>query len=118
MRTHAVCAPPQMCAFVTFTDRADAEKAAEEMQNKMLVKGTRLRLTWGRPQQQRPDQLEGGGGGGGARYGGGGAGGSSSSAPSTSAGRPQHSTGQVCPQHTLSVDMDVWRMVGVLWQHE
>ncbi|MEW5307120.1 MAG: hypothetical protein WDW36_009536 [Sanguina aurantia] len=83
--------PAKMCAFVTFTDRADAEKAAEEMQNKMLVKGTRLRLTWGRPQQQRPDQLEGGGGGG--RYGGGAAGGSSS-APSTAAGRPQHSTGQ------------------------
>jgi pre-mRNA-splicing factor RBM22/SLT11 len=52
----------KFCAFVTFASREAAEKAVEEMQNKLIVKGARLKLLWGKPQQQRE---EGGGGGAG-----------------------------------------------------
>ncbi|KAF5781779.1 putative transcription factor C3H family [Helianthus annuus] len=38
------------CAFVTYTTREGAEKAAEELSNKLVVKGLRLKLMWGRPQ--------------------------------------------------------------------
>ncbi|GAV74482.1 RRM_1 domain-containing protein [Cephalotus follicularis] len=38
------------CAFVTYTTREGAEKAAEELSNKLVVKGLRLKLTWGKPQ--------------------------------------------------------------------
>lgn len=43
------------CAFVTFSSRADAESAAEKLQNKLIVKGTRLKLMWGRPQERRAE---------------------------------------------------------------
>jgi pre-mRNA-splicing factor RBM22/SLT11 len=43
----------RFCAFVTFTERAAAEKAAEAQHNKLIIKGVRLRLMWGRGQQQR-----------------------------------------------------------------
>ena len=43
------------CAFVTFATRADAESAAEKMQNKLIVKGIRLKLMWGRPQERRAE---------------------------------------------------------------
>ncbi|GER45917.1 pre-mRNA-splicing factor SLT11 [Striga asiatica] len=46
------------CAFVTYTTREGAEKAAEELSNKLVIKGLRLKLLWGRPQSQRPE-LEG-----------------------------------------------------------
>ncbi|KAK9069628.1 hypothetical protein SSX86_011532 [Deinandra increscens subsp. villosa] len=38
------------CAFVTYTTRQGAEKAAEELSNKLVIKGLRLKLMWGRPQ--------------------------------------------------------------------
>ncbi|EYU26947.1 hypothetical protein MIMGU_mgv1a006442mg [Erythranthe guttata] len=41
------------CAFVTYTTREGAEKAAEELVNKMVIKGLRLKLLWGRPQVPR-----------------------------------------------------------------
>nr|KAJ0197231.1 hypothetical protein LSAT_V11C700371940 [Lactuca sativa] len=41
------------CAFVTYTTREGAEKAAEELSNKLVVNGLRLKLMWGRPQVQR-----------------------------------------------------------------
>ncbi|GMH41395.1 hypothetical protein BSKO_09305 [Bryopsis sp. KO-2023] len=43
------------CAFVTYTTRQAAEKAAEEMANRLIVKGHRCKLMWGRPQQPRPE---------------------------------------------------------------
>mmetsp|Transcript_8828 Transcript_8828/g.23757 ORF Transcript_8828/g.23757 Transcript_8828/m.23757 type:complete len:581 (-) Transcript_8828:638-2380(-) len=39
------------CAFITYTSRAAAEKAAKELYGKLIIKGTRLRLSWGKPQQ-------------------------------------------------------------------
>ncbi|ESQ51468.1 hypothetical protein EUTSA_v10016591mg [Eutrema salsugineum] len=50
------------CAFVTYTTREGAEKAAEELSNKLVVNGQRLKLTWGRPQVPKTDP-EGGSGG-------------------------------------------------------
>lgn len=38
------------CAFVTYTTREGAERAAEELSNKLVVKGLRLKLLWGKPQ--------------------------------------------------------------------
>uniref|UniRef100_A0A0D6QXK5 C3H1-type domain-containing protein n=1 Tax=Araucaria cunninghamii TaxID=56994 RepID=A0A0D6QXK5_ARACU len=38
------------CAFVTYTTREGAEKAAEQMSNKLVIKGLRLKLLWGKPQ--------------------------------------------------------------------
>ncbi|KAF5181188.1 Pre-mrna-splicing factor rbm22 [Thalictrum thalictroides] len=38
------------CAFVTYTSREGAEKAAEELSNKLVIKGLRLKLLWGRSQ--------------------------------------------------------------------
>lgn len=38
------------CAFVTYTTRECAEKAAEELSNRLVIKGLRLKLMWGRPQ--------------------------------------------------------------------
>ncbi|KAF9598524.1 hypothetical protein IFM89_028056 [Coptis chinensis] len=38
------------CAFVTYTTREGAEKAAEELSNKLVIKGLRLKLLWGRSQ--------------------------------------------------------------------
>lgn len=43
------------CAFVTFSTRVDAERAAETMQNKLIIKGVRLKLMWGRPQERRAE---------------------------------------------------------------
>ncbi|CAN8305990.1 unnamed protein product [Cochlearia groenlandica] len=44
------------CAFVTYTSREGAEKAAQELSNRLVVNGQRLKLTWGRPQAPRLDQ--------------------------------------------------------------
>lgn len=38
------------CAFVTYTTREGAEKAAGELANKLVIKGLRMKLLWGRPQ--------------------------------------------------------------------
>ncbi|OIV90476.1 hypothetical protein TanjilG_18660 [Lupinus angustifolius] len=43
------------CAFVTYTTREAAEKAAEELSNKLVIKGLRLKLMWGRPQSAKPE---------------------------------------------------------------
>ncbi|KAJ6812256.1 zinc finger CCCH domain-containing protein 49-like [Iris pallida] len=43
------------CAFVTYTTREAAEKAAEELSNKLVIKGLRLKLMWGKPQAPRPE---------------------------------------------------------------
>ncbi|KAI3445592.1 hypothetical protein Pfo_002257 [Paulownia fortunei] len=43
------------CAFVTYTTREGAEKAAEELANKLVIKGLRLKLLWGRPQVPKPE---------------------------------------------------------------
>jgi pre-mRNA-splicing factor RBM22/SLT11 len=46
----------RFCAFVTFAERSAAEAAADGLANKLIVKGVRLRLMWGRPQQGRQQQ--------------------------------------------------------------
>lgn len=46
----------RFCAFVTFTERSAAEKAAEALHGKLIIKGIRLRLMWGRPQQKQGQQ--------------------------------------------------------------
>lgn len=43
------------CAFVTYTTREGAEKAAEELSNKLVIKGLRLKLMWGKPQVPKPE---------------------------------------------------------------
>ncbi|XP_059308988.1 zinc finger CCCH domain-containing protein 49-like [Lycium ferocissimum] len=43
------------CAFVTYTTREGAEKAAEELANKLVIKGLRLKLLWGRPQAPKAE---------------------------------------------------------------
>jgi pre-mRNA-splicing factor RBM22/SLT11 len=47
--------PQRACAFVTYTTREDTEKAAENLANKLVIKGLRLKLMWGRPQVPRPE---------------------------------------------------------------
>ncbi|XP_047311262.1 zinc finger CCCH domain-containing protein 40-like [Impatiens glandulifera] len=46
------------CAFVTYTSRDGAEKAAEELSNKLVIKGLRLKLLWGRPQAPKAEGAE------------------------------------------------------------
>ncbi|KAI0491932.1 hypothetical protein KFK09_026195 [Dendrobium nobile] len=43
------------CAFVSYTNREGAEKAAEELSNKLVIKGLRLKLMWGKPQVQKTE---------------------------------------------------------------
>ncbi|KAK2641767.1 hypothetical protein Ddye_023530 [Dipteronia dyeriana] len=50
--------PQKAFAFVTYTTREGAEKAAEELSNRLVIKGLRLKLMWGKPQTPRPE-LEG-----------------------------------------------------------
>mmetsp|Transcript_30590 Transcript_30590/g.49512 ORF Transcript_30590/g.49512 Transcript_30590/m.49512 type:complete len:290 (+) Transcript_30590:254-1123(+) len=38
------------CAFIQYTTRKAAEEAAEKLSNRLLVKGVRLKLMWGKPQ--------------------------------------------------------------------
>ncbi|KAK4491263.1 hypothetical protein RD792_001999 [Penstemon davidsonii] len=47
--------PQRACAFVTYTTREGAEKAAEELVNKLVIKGLRMKLLWGRPQAPKPE---------------------------------------------------------------
>jgi len=42
--------PKSSVAFVTYASRADAEKAAEKLQNNLNIKDIQLRLHWGRSQ--------------------------------------------------------------------
>ncbi|KAG7554418.1 RNA-binding domain superfamily [Arabidopsis suecica] len=43
-------------AFVTYTTREGAEKAIQELSNRLVVNGQKLKLTWGRPKVPKPDQ--------------------------------------------------------------
>ncbi|XP_073045618.1 zinc finger CCCH domain-containing protein 40-like [Primulina eburnea] len=43
------------CAFVTYTTREGTERAAEELANKLVIKGLRLKLLWGKPQAPKPE---------------------------------------------------------------
>ncbi|VDN57024.1 unnamed protein product [Dracunculus medinensis] len=42
--------PTKGCAFIAFTTRLAAEKAAERSFNKLVLQGRRLKIRWGRPQ--------------------------------------------------------------------
>jgi len=43
----------QQCAFIQFTSRSSAEHASEKLFNKLIVKGRRLNIKWGRAQAQQ-----------------------------------------------------------------
>lgn len=43
------------CAFISYTTREGAEKAAENLANKLVIKGLRLKLMWGKPQVPKQD---------------------------------------------------------------
>lgn len=45
--------PASNCAFVTYTTREAAEKAADKLHNNLVVRGMKLRLLWGRAQKTR-----------------------------------------------------------------
>lgn len=54
------------CAFVTYTTRDAAERAASKLANQLVVKGETLRLMWGKPQASKDGDagaLNGGGSG-------------------------------------------------------
>lgn len=46
----------QKCAFVEFTDRAAAEKAAQELHKNLTIKGARLQLSWAKPAKKGDGQ--------------------------------------------------------------
>lgn len=46
------------CAFVTFVNRAASERAAEELANRLIIKGHRCKLMWGRPHMPKTDGAE------------------------------------------------------------
>lgn len=46
--------PRQNCAFVCFTSRAAAETAAERSFGKLILKGRRMKIMWGKSQGQQP----------------------------------------------------------------
>lgn len=50
------------CAFVTYTTREAAEHAAENLAGQLYIKGEKLKLLWGKPQQPRSGGGEAGGG--------------------------------------------------------
>lgn len=41
------------CAFVTYAERSAAERAVDELQHKLIVRGQRCKLMWGKPQEKR-----------------------------------------------------------------
>jgi len=41
--------PKANCAFVQYTTREGAEKAADKLFNRLVIKGKQLRVAWGRP---------------------------------------------------------------------
>eukprot|EP01103_Thecamoeba_quadrilineata_P012797 TRINITY_DN3391_c0_g1_i2.p1 TRINITY_DN3391_c0_g1~~TRINITY_DN3391_c0_g1_i2.p1 ORF type:complete len:242 (-),score=34.62 TRINITY_DN3391_c0_g1_i2:43-768(-) len=47
-----------MCAFITYTTRDGAEAAAENLFNKLTIKGVQLRISWGKPQQFEAGQFQ------------------------------------------------------------
>ena len=48
-------APKQACAFVQFTRRAAAEVAAEKSFNKVVIKGRKLTIRWGKSQGKQSE---------------------------------------------------------------
>ncbi|MFH4980612.1 hypothetical protein AB6A40_007321 [Gnathostoma spinigerum] len=46
------------CAFIAFTTRTAAERAAERSFNKLIIKGRRLKIRWGRPQTATTAETE------------------------------------------------------------
>jgi len=42
------------CAFVTYAERSDAERAAEALASRLMINGQRCKLFWGKPQAERP----------------------------------------------------------------
>lgn len=48
----------QQCAFVQFTNRIAAEKAAEKSFNKVIIQGQRVNIKWGRSQAQAQTAIE------------------------------------------------------------
>eukprot|EP00242_Pyramimonas_sp_CCMP2087_P012749 CAMPEP_0198199796 /NCGR_PEP_ID=MMETSP1445-20131203/2956_1 /TAXON_ID=36898 /ORGANISM="Pyramimonas sp., Strain CCMP2087" /LENGTH=332 /DNA_ID=CAMNT_0043869695 /DNA_START=336 /DNA_END=1334 /DNA_ORIENTATION=+ len=44
------------CAFVTYTSRSSAERAADALVNKLVIKGVRCKLMWGKPARQQAVQ--------------------------------------------------------------
>jgi pre-mRNA-splicing factor RBM22/SLT11 len=46
-----VCSHRAHCAYVNFIQRGDAEKAAETLKGKVVIKGCPMRVTWGKPKQ-------------------------------------------------------------------
>ncbi|CAK0786800.1 hypothetical protein CVIRNUC_010014 [Coccomyxa viridis] len=41
------------CAFVTYAARPAAERAVDELQHKLILRGQRCKLMWGKPQEKR-----------------------------------------------------------------
>jgi pre-mRNA-splicing factor RBM22/SLT11 len=46
-----VCSHRAHCAYVNYVERQDAEKAAETLKGKVVIKGCPMRVTWGKPKQ-------------------------------------------------------------------
>lgn len=46
-------ASAKSCGFVCYTTRSAAEFAAERSFNKVIIKGKRLKVLWGRSQEER-----------------------------------------------------------------
>jgi pre-mRNA-splicing factor RBM22/SLT11 len=42
--------PAQSCAFITYSTCPAAEKAVENSSNKLIIKGHRIKVLWGRSQ--------------------------------------------------------------------
>lgn len=49
--------PSRECAFVMYTSREGAEKAAEELSNMLVIKGQKLKLMRARPQTLKPESM-------------------------------------------------------------
>ena len=48
----------QQCAFVTFTNRQATELGAEGSFQKLIIKGRRLNVKWGKSQAQQQQAIE------------------------------------------------------------
>lgn len=48
--------PAKACAFIAFTTRQAAEKAAERSFNKLVMQGRKLKIRWGRPQARSTEE--------------------------------------------------------------
>lgn len=46
-----VCSHRAHCAYVNYVKRQDAEKAAETLKGKIVIRGCPMRVTWGKPKQ-------------------------------------------------------------------